>query len=139
MTVQDVMSKFPCYQEWRIEELFAGREEITLPDVWDLEIPIADKIWMFCHFADREIQRKLVLFYVDRVLEHGNLSALQRRDFEDLERDPTTFLGHTLRSFFQGMGYSSYDLLLGLERRAGENYTRLNKLCELGAIACMSK
>lgn len=50
-TVDDVMSWHPCkeYTRERIEALWAGRPELTVLDILDLDIPAEDKLWATLH------------------------------------------------------------------------------------------
>jgi len=44
-TVADVMAQSPCYDKARVRELWAGREALSVVDVLDLDIPVADRLW----------------------------------------------------------------------------------------------
>ena len=46
VTVDDVMAKKPCdeYPRERVEELWGGRESLTLTEILDLVIPAEDRI-----------------------------------------------------------------------------------------------
>ena len=46
LTVNRVMSYEPCYTRDKVETLFAGRKVISLHDVYEMDIPNTDKIWI---------------------------------------------------------------------------------------------
>jgi hypothetical protein len=46
ITIEQVMSWEPCYPQERVEELFAGREVLTIEDVFNLDIPAEHKLWV---------------------------------------------------------------------------------------------
>ena len=47
VTIKQVLSWEPCeeYTRKRIEELFAGRETVTAPDILSMDIPARDRLW----------------------------------------------------------------------------------------------
>ena len=49
-TVDEMLAERPCadYTRARIEELWAGRERLSLLDILDFDIPDLDKIWACC-------------------------------------------------------------------------------------------
>jgi hypothetical protein len=46
ITFEQVMAWKPCYSQERIEELFAGREVLTLEDIFNLDISVEHKLWV---------------------------------------------------------------------------------------------
>lgn len=46
-THKEVMALDPCYDGDHVHSLFAGRERITAIDVYNMDIPTADKLWFF--------------------------------------------------------------------------------------------
>ena len=51
VTIDQVMAWEPCsdYPRKLVEELAAGRTEITAPEIVSLEIPAEDRLWMLLH------------------------------------------------------------------------------------------
>ena len=49
-TIDEMLAEKPCeeYTRARLEELWAGRERLTLLDMLDLDIHVADKVWACC-------------------------------------------------------------------------------------------
>jgi len=45
LTVDEVMALHPCYTRERVEELWAGRESLTLAEIAALDIPLEDRLW----------------------------------------------------------------------------------------------
>lgn len=45
VTLDDVLSWGPCYEEDEIRDLAAGRERMTAPEILDLPIPAEDRLW----------------------------------------------------------------------------------------------
>ena len=47
VTVDDIMELHPCpdYPRERVDELWSGRESLSLVEICDLDIPIPDRIW----------------------------------------------------------------------------------------------
>jgi len=74
LTVADVLRMRPCgmdddgYTPARVKELWAGRESLTLLDVLDLDIPIADRLWCVLHAVDRRTRVLLACDYAGHVL-----------------------------------------------------------------------
>ena len=56
VTVDDIMAKKPCdeYPRERIEELWGGKEDLTLMEILDLDIPAEDRIWAVTRFLPKE-------------------------------------------------------------------------------------
>ena len=56
VTVDDIMAHYPCeeYPRERIEELWGGRESLTLTEILDLGIPTEDRIWAVTKFLSEE-------------------------------------------------------------------------------------
>ena len=51
VTIDQILAWEPClaYPRDRIEELAAGRTEITAPEIAALDIPAEDRLWMLLH------------------------------------------------------------------------------------------
>jgi len=47
-TIDELMTEKPCYSRAKVEELYAGRDSVSIIDIFDSEIPAGDKVWMLC-------------------------------------------------------------------------------------------
>jgi len=56
VTVDDIMAHCPCeeYPRERVEELWGGRESLTLTEILDLGIPAKDRIWASLQFLSEK-------------------------------------------------------------------------------------
>jgi len=56
VTVDDIMAHYPCeeYPRERVEELWGGKEDLTLTEILDLGIPTEDRIWAVTKFLSEE-------------------------------------------------------------------------------------
>jgi len=56
ITVDDIMEHKPCkeYPKERVEELWGGKESLSLLDILDLGIPTEDRIWAVTKFLSEE-------------------------------------------------------------------------------------
>ena len=56
VTVDDIMAHYPCdeYPRERVEELWSGKESLTLTEILDLDIPAKDRIWAVTEFLSEE-------------------------------------------------------------------------------------
>jgi len=56
VTVDDIMAHYPCdeYPRERVEELWSGKESLTLTEILDLDIPAEDRIWAVTRFLTDE-------------------------------------------------------------------------------------
>lgn len=46
ITPTDLRDWGACYTNWRIRELYAGRRALTLQEILELNIPMADRLWV---------------------------------------------------------------------------------------------
>jgi len=56
ITVDNIMAKKPCeeYPRERVEELWGGKNTLTLTEILDLDIPAEDRIWAVTRFLPKE-------------------------------------------------------------------------------------
>jgi hypothetical protein len=85
ITIDTVMSWWPCYSLKKIEQLFAGRDSLSVDDLLTLPIPDADKLWVLLHpevIPAREL-RELACVYAE--------AALNRERKAGREPDPRSW------------------------------------------------
>jgi hypothetical protein len=46
ITIDQVMAWKPCYSQEQVEELFAGRDFLTIEDIYALDISAKDRFWV---------------------------------------------------------------------------------------------
>jgi len=56
VTVDDIMEREPCegYPRERVEELWGGKNTLTLTEILNLGVPAADRIWATLQFLSNE-------------------------------------------------------------------------------------
>ena len=54
-TVKDIMNQKPCpdYTEEVVKDLWAGREELTVKEICNLDISVEDRIWVAARLASK--------------------------------------------------------------------------------------
>lgn len=50
-TVNDIMTLKPCYSRDKVEDLWAGRESLTLSEIADLDISLEDRRWVIIRLS----------------------------------------------------------------------------------------
>ena len=70
-TIDEMMSHSPCpdYPRERLEELWAGRERLSVIDILDLEIPADDRVWAVLQ-AGEHVQTAIERIVVRAVADH---------------------------------------------------------------------
>ncbi len=66
-TVDEMVAECPCYSRERIEQLFAGREQLTLLEILDLHISDRDKAWVCAR--ENEYRTEWIARVVTRAVE----------------------------------------------------------------------
>jgi len=56
ITVDDIMAHYPCdeYPRERVEELWSGKESLTLTEILNLNTPARDRVWMVLQSLSKE-------------------------------------------------------------------------------------
>jgi len=70
-TIDDIIALNPCerYQRERIDELFAGREELTTLEILDLDIQACDRIWAVVRLVESRVAVDFAMRVATRALE----------------------------------------------------------------------
>ena len=75
LTIDDVMAYEPCYRRERVEELFAGRTEMTIREICVVDVSAKDRVWLLTHdgVLDADMRDKWITMIVTRAITNHAL------------------------------------------------------------------
>ena len=75
LTIDDVLAYEPCYTRERVEELFAGRTEMTIREICAVDAPAWDRIWLLTQdgVLDADMRDKWITMIVTRAITNHAL------------------------------------------------------------------
>jgi len=96
LTVDDVMAYEPCYTRERVEELFAGRTEMTIREICAVDVRAKDRVWLLTQdgVLDADMRDKWITMIVTRAITNHALHC----DIPEVERWAENWLSGADRS-----------------------------------------
>ena len=72
-TVKDIMNQKPCpdYTEEVVKDLWAGREELTVKEICNLDISVEDRIWVAARLASKATVVSWANYCADEAQKHA--------------------------------------------------------------------
>ena len=72
-TVDDILAMKPCaeYNRKDIKELFNCRERLTILEVLDLKIDIANRVWLLLHLFTKKQKKEFGCYYLRKLSKKG--------------------------------------------------------------------
>ena len=88
ITIEMIMEKNPCaeYSAKRVTELCDGNESLTLMQISELDIPVADRIWAITRFLDDRYNRLFAADCAQRSVDRLNDGDVKTKSNELLSR-----------------------------------------------------
>jgi len=96
LTIDDVLAYEPCYTRERVEELFAGRTEMTIREICAVDVPAKDRVWLLTQdgVLDADMRDKWITMIVTRAITNHALHC----DIPEVERWAENWLSGADRS-----------------------------------------
>jgi len=75
LTIDDVLAYEPCYTRKRVEELFAGRTEMTIREICAVDVRAKDRVWLVTQdgVLDADMRDKWITIIVTRSITNHAL------------------------------------------------------------------